>query len=375
VLLAIAALRKWNYVHGDISVNNILIDDTRGTKVGLRNGLLVDFDHAIPNDGEDGRTVRIGCYTLDELIIQAIDIPQGTIPYMAIELLTELKSVKHEFYHDLESLFYVICYICCICAGPNYTLRDDLKVFETAIAKWFGTKEQSESDIGKEKYETVSIPDDFEEMILHVFHPYFEPLKPYMLRLRDIAIPPHRGIVSFYRRSHNISKEDVKSLPLNLQPMNERGDEQLSEYREILQELFDSLPGDGPQPNSPKITKDYPGQRTSPSTETEDLDTAVDGSGARSTLGKRKHEVESDDDRSATIREYSPPSSSSMGKRRRDLNIPLCTYSSSGDTTESELYSDKKTPELEGIGEIPRNVRRLEMKHGKRRKAQEETEG
>jgi serine/threonine protein kinase len=180
VLLAIAALRKKNYVHGDISVNNILIDDSGGSKDELWNGLLVDFDYAISNDGEDGRTVRIGCNILHEPTINAIDILQGTIPCMAIELLRELKSVKHEFYHDLESLSYVICYICCIYAGPNYTLQDDLNVLETAIAKWFGTKEQSESQIGREKYETVSNSEDFEDMILPIFYTYFAALKPYM---------------------------------------------------------------------------------------------------------------------------------------------------------------------------------------------------
>jgi hypothetical protein len=134
--------------------------------------------------------------------------------------------------------------------------RAELHVFDTAIAKWFGTKVQSESDIGKEKYETVSIPDDFEEMILGVFHPYFEPLKPYMLRLREIAIPPHRALVYAYRTFNGIPKDEEDKLPFHLRSMKARGNEQLSKYREILQELLDSLLKNGPQPGDSNPTSD-----------------------------------------------------------------------------------------------------------------------
>jgi hypothetical protein len=90
---------------------------------------------------------------------------------MAIELLTELNPVKHEFYHDLESLFYVMCYICCVCAGPNNTLREDLDVFETAVEAWFGKEDQTEQQIGEEKYKTVANSHDFAKMIFPVFTP------------------------------------------------------------------------------------------------------------------------------------------------------------------------------------------------------------
>jgi hypothetical protein len=178
---------------------------------------------------------------------------------MAVQLLTGVGSVKHEFYHDLESLFYVMCYICCICAGPNNTLREDLDVFETAIGKWFGKEGRTEQQIGAEKYETVTSFDHFAEHILPAFHSYFEPLMPYMSDLRDIAIPPDRA-------SRSILKRYFKTLPFPLHTMEERGDKQLVEYRKVLQRMFDSLSEDGPRPGGSSLANDNPTQCISPQT-------------------------------------------------------------------------------------------------------------
>ncbi|POG61764.1 hypothetical protein GLOIN_2v1426031, partial [Rhizophagus irregularis DAOM 181602=DAOM 197198] len=35
----------------------------------------------------------------------------GTLPFMAIEILKH--NAEHTFQHDLESFFYVLCWICC----------------------------------------------------------------------------------------------------------------------------------------------------------------------------------------------------------------------------------------------------------------------
>ncbi|CAG8504708.1 391_t:CDS:2 [Rhizophagus irregularis] len=45
----------------------------------------------------------------------------GTLPFMAIEILKH--NAEHTFQHDLESFFYVLCWICCEYEGSRGKLR------------------------------------------------------------------------------------------------------------------------------------------------------------------------------------------------------------------------------------------------------------
>ena len=164
---------------------------------------------------------------------------------MAIELLTALGWIKHEYYHDLESLFYVMCYICCICAGSGGVLRENFDILQTDINKWYAKKNQTDADIGRTKLETVGSTAYFNRSVLSAFHKHFEPLKSCLRKLRAYAIPPHVSAVDQYREDKGLSEDD--DLPLRLQSMHKRdAPEYFKEYKKILREAFDSLPDHDP---------------------------------------------------------------------------------------------------------------------------------
>ena len=106
---------------------------------GLREGVLIDFDHAIQ---------------VDKHKKTAIGKRSGKFPFVAINILRawyeaklntkrpkEWTEVFHSFTHDLESVFSVFCCVCIIIgAGPNFTPRprsDKYKFNKQAIHRCF----------------------------------------------------------------------------------------------------------------------------------------------------------------------------------------------------------------------------------------------
>ena len=166
---------------------------------------------------------------------------------MAIELLHASDSIKHEYHHDLESLFYVLCYICCICAGSGGVLRKDFDIFQTNVGNWCGKNNQSVADIGRAKCEMVCTQAAFNRDVLPVIHDYFEPLKDCLRKLRTYAVPPDDSAVEEYIMARGLSGND--ELPLRLQDMYDRKAQahlHFAEYKKILREAFDSLPDHDP---------------------------------------------------------------------------------------------------------------------------------
>ena len=124
---------------------------------------------------------------------------KGTLPFMAIELLRSVGNFEHEYHHDLESLFYVLCYICSACAGPG---KDGKKVdiSEKPIAGWFGKEGDKFGDIGGRKILTVESDEAFQDSILSNLQPAFNQLKPCLEGFRKLVIPPQKGAVTVARQ-------------------------------------------------------------------------------------------------------------------------------------------------------------------------------
>lgn len=95
-------------LHGDLSENNLMFkQDEDGVK-----GIVNDWDMASPVDDRDE--------------VLATNIPTGTTPFMACELLCS-DAPPHLYRHDLESFFYILVWAC-----VNYSLR---KRKQLSIAK------------------------------------------------------------------------------------------------------------------------------------------------------------------------------------------------------------------------------------------------
>ena len=110
---------------------------------------------------------------------------------MSIEVLTGFKYVKHDWHHDLESLFYLFIYICCTCSGPNVCLRKDFDIRKSPLGAWYegeriGTdKEWLMASFAKKS----SMRDTAFEDIIDNFNEYFRPLSRCARRLYSIFFP------------------------------------------------------------------------------------------------------------------------------------------------------------------------------------------
>ena len=105
---------------------------------------------------------------------------QGTLPFMAIEaLITDRNdNFAHFPHHDLESILYVILYICTFTNGPNSPRLD----FETpdalAMKSWFTT--DTLTAIGHRKVANMCQP---ERRIIPGFTAYWNDFAPFVLDL------------------------------------------------------------------------------------------------------------------------------------------------------------------------------------------------
>ncbi|TRM56467.1 hypothetical protein BD626DRAFT_575696 [Schizophyllum amplum] len=156
---------KKDVLHCDISDNNILLREVPGSS--RRRGLLIDLDSAVvvKLDGEykrapTGRTA-------------------GTLPFTACAILLTPDTVAHSLWHDLESILYVLMFVCASYAGPSNTPRTDVDVRSLKIGLWL------DGNVGHKTIVMYQYDDDkFREFLDQNFHPYFDDLKELVLDLR-----------------------------------------------------------------------------------------------------------------------------------------------------------------------------------------------
>jgi hypothetical protein len=115
---------------------------------------------------------------------------QGTAPFIAIELL--LFGSSHRVAHDIESLFYVLLFICTHLGGPNNTIRSP-PLYGTSckhpsvMKNWLCSTNLVE--LGFMKFSHMVF---FEDTILPGISPYFEPLKQHLSSLWNTIVPQPR---------------------------------------------------------------------------------------------------------------------------------------------------------------------------------------
>ena len=100
----------------------------------------------------------------------------------------------HNAVHDMESLLWVLVYICLTRNGKNgFTCRPELQPgpgVENDLTKLVRTLfEQGDA---KEKLRCLKNPDFFKNIVLKHVHPYFICLEPLLLKLRSALYFAHR---------------------------------------------------------------------------------------------------------------------------------------------------------------------------------------
>jgi hypothetical protein len=132
---------------------------------------------------------------------------------MAVELLLGNKDLIHRPSHDLESLFYVLVYICTNLEGPNTprSLSDLITFTSLPMAAWF-VPETSFEGLATSK---LGIAHTFESRIVGRFSPYFEDIKECVMDLFRAMYPNGPRIQSSltHDRMIEIFTETLEKLP------------------------------------------------------------------------------------------------------------------------------------------------------------------
>ncbi|KAF8847973.1 hypothetical protein BDZ45DRAFT_636317 [Acephala macrosclerotiorum] len=150
---------KRNVLHRDISVGNIMLEQTE------EDGFLIDFDLAIEIDRKEAS----GAPSMT-----------GTKVFMAIGALY---GEHHSFMHDLESFFWVLFWVCIHWNGPGQgTSRTEYESWN-----YKDTKELAEIKKGK-----VDEEDKFTLEVTRNFSSYCRPLIPCIQDLRNVVFPGGR---------------------------------------------------------------------------------------------------------------------------------------------------------------------------------------
>ncbi|KAJ7135411.1 hypothetical protein C8R43DRAFT_1132628 [Mycena crocata] len=153
-----------------------------GPPPALRNGLLIDLDYALVLEGGMRGAPATAHRT-------------GTLPFMAIEVLVDGGALEaHEPRHDLESLLYVLIWICLHYAGPRYVEghvehaveRQNFDIYSSPLRNWVSG--DSYENIGMAKSFAMDKTKYWESKVLSSMAPYFEPLKPCISAWRQLYV-------------------------------------------------------------------------------------------------------------------------------------------------------------------------------------------
>ncbi|EGR46861.1 uncharacterized protein TRIREDRAFT_122898 [Trichoderma reesei QM6a] len=157
------SLHKAGFLHRDISINNLMINEDKGNPSWP--SFLIDLDLAI-RERRDGASGAKG--------------KTGTRAFMAIGALF---GEQHSFMHDLESFFWVLFWICIHCDGPDKTrVAPDFDKWNYA-----GTWELAILKLGTVTDETI-----FLQTMSDYFTPYYQPLIPLLSALRTVVFPGNK---------------------------------------------------------------------------------------------------------------------------------------------------------------------------------------
>lgn len=165
---------------------------------------------------------------------------------MAIEVLKGFAA--HAYYHDLESLFYVLCWICTTQGGPSNTKRC-FDYASSQLRRWNGEDHDSNASmesVGDAKLGAVLSELAFEEAVSSKFDDYFTPIIPCVLELREllfsaIAAGP-RDVKEFQKliRADPQNEYYETRLPLRLRDPARV----FKSFIRILEEGVESLPSE-----------------------------------------------------------------------------------------------------------------------------------
>ncbi|KAG6806574.1 hypothetical protein H0H92_010777, partial [Tricholoma furcatifolium] len=155
---------------------------------------------------------------------------KGTLPFMSAEVIDGESIITpvgydsapmftHQAIHDMESLFWVLVYLCMTRRGPGMDMRrDELRDpnvdLSRAVDQYFDGDSQT---LRRRKGGLLKHPELIEEEIIKHFHPYFDGLKPLVRKWWKILNLGYRYRAKEFYNIHayliRTINEAVASLP------------------------------------------------------------------------------------------------------------------------------------------------------------------
>lgn len=128
---------------------------------------------------------RTVCFFFVFVFWSSSSCSQGTPPFMALEIMLQSgKNFHHELRHDLESLLYVVFWVCNHMTAPG--VERDLANGKVPHVRGWCNMAFSLQDLGHLKLAHIV---DAERIILAEFTPYWEDFKPFATRLLKAFFP------------------------------------------------------------------------------------------------------------------------------------------------------------------------------------------
>ncbi|WVO14629.1 hypothetical protein L204_102266 [Cryptococcus depauperatus] len=167
------SLLQADFLHRDISINNLMIDEDND------NAFLIDLDLAI-------KVSRISASGAKGVT--------GTRAFMAIGILL---GHEHSFMHDLESFFWVLFWICIHHDGPG-------KPVSSKYDEW---NYEEDFKLAGLKLVTINSEEIFLDATGAHFTPFYQPLIPLMNKIRKEVFPNNQRWMTANMELYSLIKE------------------------------------------------------------------------------------------------------------------------------------------------------------------------
>ncbi|KAA1475378.1 hypothetical protein DENSPDRAFT_842147 [Dentipellis sp. KUC8613] len=163
----------------------------------------------------------------------------GTGPFMSSELAVQLRNfgsgrLAHDSIHDMESIMWVLIFLCCTRDGPGGSRRKEFgenfstseyRILQAVVYSFF---EAPIEVMGARKQGLFSSDDKskMDEWLLANFHDYFTPLKPLVRKWFEILFIGYQ-----YRIYETIHDQFLKAIEEAIEKERRRGPEENAEIR------------------------------------------------------------------------------------------------------------------------------------------------
>ncbi|KLO05489.1 hypothetical protein SCHPADRAFT_896216 [Schizopora paradoxa] len=218
-------------VHRDLNLRNIAYEEKSNGEVG---GVVLDFDVCKEVLSPDPAAIGHRTATLAFMPFDALDV-------------TMASPVPHTVLHDLESLFYVMIWICTTQRGPNNAWR----VFDYSSSEIFlwnaddGFKKGLKS-CWNAKSNIIHNDNHFNTLVLGNIDPYFKSIAWCLEELREVLFPrpppppPRTSMTDYIQSIHNSAKRQKQTLEPSPMP-REIPKPPKRDVKEVVQKFIEVL--------------------------------------------------------------------------------------------------------------------------------------